>query len=192
VPIDLPPWVTASLAARAEPPVEAPSMVTEAPIEEPAPEPELWVAKDPSPLPPAWAAEDPSPRPPPWAAEDPSPQPTPVVPADPAPDPSTFVTPDPPPARRPPVGRPAAAVATSTAVLGELGALALDKRAVTVNERRIGKLEPGFGFGSRLRSLVVLLLLTLVVAAMVGAVLAISIELISVWANNAISKSAGN
>ncbi len=81
---------------------------------------------------------------------------------------------------------------TAIAQLGELNGKELGRRAVTVNEARIGKLEPGFGFGARFRSFAVLLVVTVIVATVVAAVLAISIELISVWANHAISKSAGS
>ncbi|MHB8464509.1 MAG: hypothetical protein ACYDH6_20760 [Acidimicrobiales bacterium] len=129
---------------------------------------------DPSPIP--------HPPPPTQAFSDGPPVGDAMTPGSPAEPTATSVTPRPP------------AVPTtiaSSVMLGQLGGLELDQVAVTVNDEHIGKLEPGFGRAERSRSLLILVLLTLLVATIVGAVLAISIELISVWANHAISKSAG-
>ena len=80
---------------------------------------------------------------------------------------------------------------TSLATLGELNGRRLDRRAVDVNEHRIGKLEPEWSVLRRIRSLIVLVLLTLFVAAVIAAVLALAVEILSVAVNHAVSKSAG-
>jgi len=76
--------------------------------------------------------------------------------------------------------------------LGELGGRKLDRRAVVVDGRRIGKLEPGWGFLRRLRSLLILILIVAVVGAAFAALLAVIVEVIGAAANHAISKSAGS
>jgi hypothetical protein len=113
------------------------------------------------------------------ATPDPSPDPEPV-------EPPSWLEPSPAPVLT------ATAVVADPVAMGELSGKELALRAVTVNDERIGKLEPGFDFSQRLRSFLLLVVLTLVVAAAVAAVLAIAVELISVWANHAISKSAGS
>ena len=80
---------------------------------------------------------------------------------------------------------------TPLAPLGELNGRRLDRRAIEVNEHRIGKLEPEWNRLRRTRSFIVLVVLTLVVAAVVAAVLAIAVEALSVAVNHAVSKSAG-
>ena len=67
----------------------------------------------------------------------------------------------------------------------------MDRRAVAVNDHRIGKLEPEWGLLRRLRSLIVLVILTVLVAAVIAAVLALAVEALSVALNHAVSKSAG-
>jgi hypothetical protein len=76
--------------------------------------------------------------------------------------------------------------------LGELPGRALDRRAVIVNERRIGKLEPGWDGWDRVRSLVILVALVVVVAIAFAAVLSVLVEILGAAANHAISKSAGS
>lgn len=79
----------------------------------------------------------------------------------------------------------------SLATLGELDGRRMDRQAVDVNEHRIGKLEPEWSVARRIRSFVVLVLLTLFVAAVIAALLAIAVEVLSVAVNHAVSKSAG-
>ena len=76
--------------------------------------------------------------------------------------------------------------------LGELGGRKLDRRAVVIDRRRIGKLEPGWGFLRRLRSLLILIIIVAVVGAAFAALLAVIVEVIGAAANHAISKSAGS
>jgi len=76
--------------------------------------------------------------------------------------------------------------------LGDLSARRLDKRAIALNIRRIGKLEPGFGNWHRLRSLIVLVVIVALIAVAFAAALDIIVSIISVFANHAISKSAGS
>jgi hypothetical protein len=73
-----------------------------------------------------------------------------------------------------------------------LGGRKLDRRAVIIDRRRIGKLEPGWGFLRRLRSLLILILIVAVVGAAFAALLAVIVEVIGAAANHAISKSAGS
>ena len=81
---------------------------------------------------------------------------------------------------------------TPLAPLGELNGRRMDRRAIQVNEHRIGKLEPEWNRLRRTRSFIFLIVLTLVVAAVVAAVLAIAVEALSVAVNHAVSKSAGS
>jgi hypothetical protein len=76
--------------------------------------------------------------------------------------------------------------------LGVLSARRLDRRAISLNIRRIGKLEPGFGTWRRLRSLIVLIVIVALIAVAFAAALDIIVSIISVFANHAISKSAGS
>lgn len=94
----------------------------------------------------------------------------------------------------PPTGASAAAVRwarDSLAILGELDGRRMDRQAVDVNEHRIGKLEPEWSVPRRIRSFVILVVLTLFVAAVIAAVLAVAVEVLSVAVNHAVSKSAG-
>jgi hypothetical protein len=76
--------------------------------------------------------------------------------------------------------------------LGALSSRQLDKRATAINIRRLRKLEPGFGSLHRLRSLLVLVVIVALIAAAFAAALDIVVSIISVFANHAISKSAGS
>jgi len=98
--------------------------------------------------------------------------------------------PDPARRRRPARGQPV--TGREAARLGELSARKLDRRAVVVDRRRIGKLEPGWGFLRRLRSLLILILIVAIVAGAFAALLAVIVEVIGAAANHAISKSAGS
>jgi hypothetical protein len=75
--------------------------------------------------------------------------------------------------------------------LGTLSPRQLDRHADAINLRRIGKLEPGFKTWRRLWSLVVLIVIVAVIAVAVAAVLDLIVTALSVAANHAISKSAG-
>jgi len=97
-----------------------------------------------------------------------------------------------------PMSRAAATVATvggrddpDLAHLGEYGARRLDRRAVVIDRRRIGKLEPDWGRLRRLRSLLVLIILVTLVAVVMATALALIVEAISVAANHAISSNSG-
>jgi hypothetical protein len=76
--------------------------------------------------------------------------------------------------------------------LGALSSRQLDGRATAINIRRLRKLEPGFGSLHRLRSLLVLVVIVALIAAAFAAALDIVVSIISVFANHAISKSAGS
>src|SRR5581483_4216621 len=104
-------------------------------------------------------------------------------------------TPVPPPAHaRRPSARAAAMLAPVESALARLGDLSgrnLDRRALNVNAHRIGKLEPDFGVPRRVRAFVVLVVVTLLVAAAIAGVLVVVVEAIAALANHMISKSAG-
>ncbi|GAC1589214.1 MAG: hypothetical protein NVS3B21_05680 [Acidimicrobiales bacterium] len=103
--------------------------------------------------------------------------------------PNTAERSDPIPTGR--VGRRGRRGPLPAALLGQLTGRKMDRRAVAVNDHRIGKLEPEWGLLRRLRSLIVLVLLTVLVAAVIAAVLALAVEALSVALNHAVSKSAG-
>ena len=89
-------------------------------------------------------------------------------------------------------GRAARSTTLVGAPPGQLRATDLDRHAVDLADRHIPKLEPDFGTSNRLRSFAMLVLMTLLVAVAMATVVAIGVEAISVWANHAISKSAGS
>jgi hypothetical protein len=105
---------------------------------------------------------------------------------------TTSRPPGPDPARRRRAARGQTVAGRELARLGELGGRKLDRRAVVIDRRRIGKLEPGWGFLRRLRSLLILIIIVAVVGAAFAALLAVIVEVIGAAANHAISKSAGS
>jgi hypothetical protein len=74
---------------------------------------------------------------------------------------------------------------------GQLSPIELDRQAPVGSDRPIAPFEPEFGQAARMRSLVKLILLTVVVAIAFATIIAVGVEVISIWANHAISKSAG-
>jgi len=142
---------------------------------------------------PAMAAPEPAAMPV-FAPVDPRPVGPPLLTADPSATLAAGATAPTATAPRPAArsGRAHSAARREVVRLGELPGRALDRRAININARRIGKLEPEWDFWHRVRSLIVLIVIVAIVAAAVAAVFSIAVEVLGAAANHAISKSAGS